>query len=575
MAQAPVLSGSAQSAHPTDKAVLDRAVGDVKAKAIEWARLPVREKAALLKALAPRILDVAEGWVQAGCRAKGIDANGPLAGEEWLAGPTITLRNVRLLAESLEAIARSGKPPLGRKSRTRGDGRLEIDLFPASSYDAALFAGFTAKVLMQDGVNEAKARDIQASFYSKKNPDGGVTVVLGAGNVSSIPPTDVFHKLFVEGNVCVLKMNPVNEWVGPFLERALAPLVERNYLRIVYGGGDVGGYLVQHPEVTDVHITGSDKTHDLIVWGPAGPERERRKKAHDPLLKKTITSELGNVSPVMIVPADYTDDELWFQARSVASMVTNNASFNCNAGKILMLAKGWPQKDKFTGLIKKALGSAPPRKAYYPGAFDRYRDLTEGRKVEKFGQAATDQLPWAFIGDVDAGKKDEKLFVTEPFCGILSQTELGSTDPAAFLREAVEFCNERLWGTLNACIVIHPKHEKDPNVGLEKAVTDLKYGTVAINHWPALGYGLITPPWGGHPSATLEDIQSGLGWVHNTYLIEGIDKAVVRGPLVAKPKPAWFFDNRGVHKLGAKLVKFEAAPSWFKVPGMAVAALRG
>src|SRR5690606_7783916 len=126
----------------------------------------------------------------------------------------------------------------------------------------------------------------------KRDPDGGVALILGAGNVSSIPPMDVFTKMFIEGFVCVVKMNPVNEWAGPILERALAPLVERGFLRFVYGGGDVGTYLVEHPGVHDVHITGSDKTHDLIVWGPPGPERERRKKANDPILKKPISSEL-------------------------------------------------------------------------------------------------------------------------------------------------------------------------------------------------------------------------------------------------------------------------------------------
>src|SRR5262249_51531826 len=139
----------------------------------------------------------------------------------------------------------------------------------------------------------------------------------------------------------------------------------------------------------------------------------------------------------------------------------------------------------------------PLRKAYYPGAFDRYRELTDGRSVEKLGSPASDQLAWAYIADVDASKADEKLFVTEPFCGILSETAVAGTDPAEFLREAAAFCNQRLWGTLNACIVIHPRHEKDPTVSavLEKAIVDLRYGTVAINHWPAVGYGLMTPPW--------------------------------------------------------------------------------
>src|SRR5205085_11580704 len=138
------------------------------------------------------------------------------------------------------------------------------------------------------GIDEVRAR--QASFYSKKDPEGGVSLILGAGNVSSIPPMDYLYKAFADGNVCMIKMNPVNEWVGPHLERAFKPFVDAGYLRIAYGGGDVGAYLAGHAAVDDIHITGSNHTHDLIVCGPPGPERERRKAAKDPLLKKTITS---------------------------------------------------------------------------------------------------------------------------------------------------------------------------------------------------------------------------------------------------------------------------------------------
>ena len=58
-------------------------------------------------------------------------------------------------------------------------------------------------------------------------------------------------------------------------------------------------------------------------------------------------------------------------------------------------------------------------------------------------------------------------------------------------------------------------------------------------------------------------------------MIEGIEKGVVRGPIKVSPKPAWFYDNSATAKLGNKLVKFEASPSWWKIPGMAITALGG
>ena len=127
-----------------------------------------------------------------------------------------------------------------------------------------------------------------------------------------------------------------------------------------------------------------------------------------------------------------------------------------------------------------------------------------------------------------------------------------------------------MWGTLNACIVIHPKLEKDAVVAreLDRTIVRLRYGTVAINHWPAVCYGSTTMPWGGHSSASREDIQSGLGWVHNTFMLGGIDKSVVRGPLRAWPDPVWFPDNTSSTELGPLLVDLQQEPMWRKVPRM-------
>jgi acyl-CoA reductase-like NAD-dependent aldehyde dehydrogenase len=575
MSQSMAMSASAESRAPASRPELDRAVDRLRARTGDLTRTPARARAALLRECVRQLADAAPAWVADGCRAKGLSDR--TSGEEWLAGPVPTIRGARLLAESLEAIAERGRPPLGTGTRTGPGGRLAIDLFPAGIFDRLLFGGFSAYALMQPGVDRAAAARRQAELYQRPAADdGGVALILGAGNVSSIPPLDVLSKMFVEGYTCLLKINPVNEWVGPHLARGLAPLVARGYLEIVYGGAEVGAYLVAHDGVDDVHITGSDRTHDLIVWGPPGADRDRRIEAGEPVLDKPISSELGNVSPVAVVPYSYTDDELWFQARNVASMVVNNGSFNCNAAKLLITARDWAQRHQFLDLVGKALSQAPTRKAYYPGAFDRYRALTEGRRVDSYGRGDDQRLPWALIRDVDATDASDPIFSTEPFCGLLSETCVGSADPVEFLASVTEFMNETLWGTLNAAIVIHPQLERDATVraALDRAIVDLRYGTVAINHWPALGYAFGTTPWGGHPSSTLRNIQSGLGWVHNTFMLDGIDKAVVRGPLRVWPHPVWFYDHNRSHEVGRLLAAFEAEPAWRKLPRLVAAAVR-
>jgi aldehyde dehydrogenase (NAD(P)+) len=312
------------------------------------------------------------------------------------------------------------------------------------------------------------------------------------------------------------------------------------------------------------------------VWGPPGPERDRRKRENEPLLDKPISSELGNVSPVAVVPYEYSDDELWFQARNLATMVVNNASFNCNAAKVLITSGQWRQREKFLDLVARALGQAPTRRAYYPGAHQRYEHLVGDRpNVDRIGRAGGEHLAWALIRGVDSRCADEPLFVVEPFCGILSETSVGGADPVEFLATATAFMNERLWGTLNAALIIHPRLQRDPTVGaaLDRALVDLRYGTVAINHWPALGYAFGSTPWGGHPSATLKDIQSGIGWVHNTFMLDGLDKVIVRGPLKVRPLPVWFYDHPRAHEVGPRLVAMEADPRWWRLPGIIARAL--
>lgn len=569
------MSAAAKSRKESPTKELDESVAILKDKARTFARLSAAERAALLRACIPRLAEVAPRWAAAGIAAKGLADGTAGAAEEWLAGPLPTIRNARLLARSLDEIAAEGKPRLPKAIGESKDGRALVDVFPGEALDGALFAGFSCKVRMLPGVD---ARGKQASFYGKKDPEGAVSLILGAGNVSSIPPMDAFYKMFVDGSVCLIKMNPVNEYLGPFYEEALQPLISAGYLRIAYGAGDVGSYLTSHAGVDDIHITGSDRTHDLIVWGPPGPERDRRKAAKDPLLKKSITSELGSVTPVIMVPGEYSAGELEFLAQNVASMVTNNASCNCNAAKMLITSAGWAQREAFLARLREILADVPPRRAYYPGAFERYDYLVKDRKeAVKLGKAAADELPWTLCFGLDSKDEGERLFHTEPFCPILSETSLDEKDPAAFLKAATAFANDRVWGTLSCMVMIHPKTEKDPAVAaaLETAVAELRYGGIGINHWAGLIYGTVSPPWGAHPSSTLENIQGGLGWVHNTFMLEGIEKAVLRGPITVNPKPPWFVTNKKSIVVAQKMVSMEAAPSWLKVPGIALAALGG
>ncbi len=558
----------------SDEADIREALAILRERADEWVKLPPLGKAGLIGECIQRLTDVAPAWVAAGIKAK--HASEALAGEEWLSGPVPTVRLARLLRDSLEALGQRGAPPLGTAISRTDEGRLAIEALPTSVRDRAVFAGFRGTVICEEGIDEARARALQAAHHREGNARGAVVLILGAGNVSSIPPMDVLSKLCVENKVCLLKMNPVNEWLGPFLSQGLYPLIARGFVRMVFGGAEVGAALCEHPAVDEIHITGSDKTHDRILWGD-GEAGEKRRAANTPRTTKPLTSELGNVSPVAIVPGPYTDEELAFQAKNVVTMVTNNASFNCNAAKLLITAPSWPQRTRFFKLLAGLLASVPPRHAYYPGARDRYEKLLVNRQeVEKFGSGNADRLPWALIRNVDPRSKNEPLFSTEPFCGLLSDVPLGSSDPVEFLHAFTQFANDVVWGTLNACIIISRDFEREPVVSrhLRRAIHALRYGTVAINHWPAVGYASGSLPWGGHPSATAQNIQSGIGWVHNSFMLGGIEKVVLRGPLTTWPSPPWFYDHPHAADVGRSLLRLESGSGFRGLPALAWNAIR-
>lgn len=570
---------AAPSPAATDQRALDETVRRVQEGARNFVKLSIDERIELARSMQSGYAKVAERSVHVACAAKGISLGTPLEGEEWTLGPWHVLRHLRLLIESLSALKRNGNTPIGKLGQTV-DGRVTAQVYPAGAFDKILFAGVTVDVHLQDGVSAEQMHATRASFYKghERPHDGRVVLVLGAGNVASIAPQDVLTKMFNEGKACILKMHPVNGYLGPYLQEAFSEAIAKNFLAIVYGGAEEGAYLTNHDGVDELHITGSDKTHDLIVWGSPGRERDERKKNGTPLLLKEVTSELGNVSPVLVVPGPYSSGELAFQASAVAGAVAHNASFNCNSTKMLVLPRGWAATATFVDDVERALRLAPLRQAYYPGASERWKSLVDGRRNVRILDAAPEgSLPWTIMPGLSADDAGERAFSTEPFCSILSETEVGSSDPVQFLDEAVTFANERLWGTLSAAIVVHPTTLRDPRVAdaLERAIVRLHYGAVAVNGWPAMIFSFATPPWGAHPSSTLANIQSGRGFVHNTPMLEGIEKAVIRYPLTSKPKPVIFPGHRSSHTLMRRLSILEQGPSWAKLPGVLAAAMRG
>jgi len=509
----------------------------------------------------------ATAWVEAACQAKRIPLGSRARTEEITAGPLATLRFLQLIAQTLRDIRVGGRPRLPGPV-TQVGGQCRVPVFPTKQlYDSLLFQPTQAETWL---ANDVPPEDLQSRGTARmigQNVSPHIEVVLGAGNVAAIPATDALTKILIENKAVALKMNPVNAYLGPHFQHALQPLIRSGMLRLIDGGVKTGKQLIEHGLTSSVHITGSIESHDNIVWG-SGEDRELRRQENRPVLTKPITSELGNVTPWAIVPGRYREAELRAQAENIATSIVNNVSFNCIATKIILTSRHWPQRERFFQILDEILRSTPTRYAYYPGAAERFTRFS--------GQQPADpeRLHWTLLREIDPSETPY-LLQQESFTPVCGELVIDADSDVDFLDQAVDFMNDRIWGTLAATVTVPTDFVSQQAPILDAALQRLRYGTIGINQWPALSFALMSPPWGGYPSSDLRDAQSGIGFVHNTYLLDQPEKTVLRAPLCVKPKPIWHSAHRHPERVAWDLLHVYRKPTWLRMPALFVSSLTG
>jgi aldehyde dehydrogenase (NAD(P)+) len=542
-----------------------------------WARLPISDKIEYLKQVRALVLDNAELWVEAGARLKGFSAKEPLAGsEEWLGGPYPTVAWISDVIHTLESV-KAGKDPLsGIPITTRPDGQLVLRVMPASIYDRLLLSGYSLDVWMQPDVTRDSLR--AATFYDEPDPQGRLTLVLGAGNVSAIPVLDALYALFVQGDVVLLKLNPVADVYGPVFEAIFAPLIEDGYLDIVYGAADVGEYMVHHEQVDTVHITGSGRSFDAIVWGS-----QAAKDADAPILTKPITSELGGVGPTIVIPGQWTDADIEYQAQHLATQKLHTSGHTCVASQVLVLAQDWPQREQFLDAFRQAVLRAPRRRPFYPGAEQRQQDLLAANPT---AEVLDEGQRLILLEDLDPAS-DHPAFREEFFGPLYATVSLQGESAPEFLATAVDFVNERLAGNLGANLIVDDATAREHSEALDSALADLRFGCIGVNAWSAVAFLTSRAAWGAFAGNGARNIESGSGAVHNSLMLDKPEKNVVTAPFRPFPrsarhggltmavKPPWFLENKTALSTARQFTHFAADPHPRRLPGLFASALRG
>jgi len=571
-----------------DTQTVDKAIVVLSEQKDTWAQLPIPVKIQFLRNLRRHTGEVADRWVEAAVRAKDIPLDSPWAGEEWFSGPYAFLFGIHVMEKTMQDLARGRFPELRPGAvRVRPDGQVVVQVFPGDFYDRLLLSGVRAEVWMQREVTLDNLQSHMVGFYRQTSSEGKVALVLGAGNIASIAPLDLLHKLYVEGRVCILKMNPVNEYLGPIFEEVFEDLVRLGFVRFAYGGAVMGSYLAGHPGVDEIHLTGSESTYDSIRFG-SGEEGAERKRCNEPLNLKRFTAELGGVGPTIVLPGPWSKSDIQFQAEHIATQKLHNVGFNCVASQVLVLPAEWDQKNQLLDALRTTIRSIPPRKAYYPGAQQRLDEVVRAYPGAEFLDAPEDGVfPRTLVSGLQSEDAATFGFQEELFCGVLLQTELSGDTPAKFLRKAVQFANDALRGSLGANLIVHPSTFVKIGPDFESAIAELRYGTIGVNCWVGLAFLLPHATWGAFPGHPDNDIQSGRGVVHNALQFDKPERTVVYAPFEPfprsftkgrfsfLPKPPWFVTHRRANEVGRRLARFAVDPGLSHLPGIFEASLRG
>tara|TARA_Y100001958_G_C21242855_1_gene571346 strand:- start:2629 stop:4275 length:1647 start_codon:yes stop_codon:yes gene_type:complete len=527
------------------KLEVDRYISTLRTNSKEFNNISNIQLSTMLEEVISNIKDVAYFWATICSDNKGVSKE-PTEGEEWLAGPFAAVLATQYYIETL-----LNNDNLNINNYDKNENSYKV--FPNKFIEKLTFPFIDAKVYFNKSMSFEEI-DTYRGFAKRYNISPSITLVLGAGNFSSIPFLDVLYHLIARKSVILLKLNPVNEYLKPVFEKVFQNFIERGYVIITTGNIEESKYMTKHPGINHIHLTGSDKTYEDIVYGRQLNSKERKVKSLPKINTKTITSELGNVTPIIIHPGNWSTSDIKYQARKIVTGKMNNNGFNCIAAQVIVLPDGWGQTDTLIKYIKYYMNKVQDRKAYYPESIDRLDKLEKEKGYERVNSLSC--VTPHLTREIKAYSKYE---LDEVWSSTIFFKKIEYTSTDDFVNKSIDYCNNDLWGNLGISVII-----KEHNKKINKPITDfyvenLNYGTIAINEWAAMGYVIPHLPWGGFPGNKDNDIQSGQSAVHNSMLFESPLKGVVftKFRISKIIDPPWFVTNKKSRRLFKSLTYYQ------------------
>eukprot|EP00659_Diplonema_papillatum_P009452 gene9452-14668_t len=488
----------------------------VAATADRWAALPDKKKLEYLRAIRNATEACSKPWAEASAQERGTDGLPHVKKQVYGTGPALFAFALAAVTRTYEALAKTGKPPALRK-RTVGE-HLVIPVFPGSTSEKLLLP-ITAEVWLEPGKPATQGQ------CRKKT---GVMGILSAGNFEA--PTDVLYSMFVESRVVVYSRHANLARSNKYCDTIFKCLADEGFFATLEPGLPLATALTLHPKVDCLMMTGGHATYDKIVWGS-----DEAKAAGVKRVDKPFHAELGAVSPYIVVPWDgYSNKDVDVQAAALAGFKLLNASAVCASPQLVIVGKHWKQRDAFFEKVANCIENALEIPIFYSGTQER-TDAAEkayaGCKEVIKPRAKGSLKPVIIRGLTEADVPSFSL-ENEAFAPVLVELVLDCEDPKAFLEKVVRITNsDDVFGSLSCSMVLHPGAEKALGAQyLDDVLRRLEWGTVTLNNWAGMGPYMGAGVWGAFPKHTPSDIQSGMGFIGNSLMLDYPQKQVMRSP---------------------------------------------
>jgi aldehyde dehydrogenase (NAD(P)+) len=327
------------------------------------------------------------------------------------------------------------------------------------------------------------------------------------------------HLLCKQQQRVVAKVSEKVDFVGPLFERILAPLIEANALRFVYGGPEVGAELAARSEFSHVHLTGSARTAAALTQ-LVGQEK--------------LTAELGGVTLAIVFPdALSTEPNRRDVARQIAFGALANNGQHCVSFQMVLVPA--PHQAHFERLLSQEFrlavsrggGNAGCRRLVDAGAASRLEAWTANLAAEgadlspEHPRADSEYFPACLIQGFDEKMRIFKEEAFGPVAGLLP------LPVETFARQALAIANSaHLSGDLGISLFTAWPHSAE----IQRMAQELRHGIVTVNTYPGVAFA-TSVPWGAGSGQ-----MSGNGWVHNyAFLPEReIEKVILTAPLGRK-----------------------------------------